>query len=63
MRVDVLAPAFHFSALPVCKPAGPALLAEDKDDPVCSDPAGTDRPALHARIARRIGEHFGLLRP
>lgn len=63
VRVDVLAPAFHFSALPVCKPAGPALLAEDKDDPVCSDPPGTDRPALHARIVRRIGEHFGLLRP
>ena len=63
VRVDVLAPAFHFSALPVCKPAGPALLAEDKDDPVCSDPPGTDRPALHARIVRRIGAHFGLSRP
>lgn len=59
-RVEVLAPAFHFSALPVCKPAGPALLAEDKDDPVCTDPPGTDRPALHTRIIRLIGHHFGL---
>lgn len=59
-RVEVLAPAFHFSALAVCRPAGPALLAEDKDDPVCSDPPGTDRPALHRRIVRLIGDHFGL---
>lgn len=59
-RAEVMAPAFHFSALAVCKPAGPALLAEDKDDPVCSDPPGTDRPALHRRIVRLIGEHFGL---
>lgn len=58
--VEVMAPAFHFSALPVCKPAGPKLLAEDNDDPVCSDPAGTDRPALHQRIVRSITRHFGL---
>jgi len=62
-RAEVLAPAFHFSALPVCQPAGPALLAEDKDDPVCTDPPGTDRPALHARISRLIGQHFGLRMP
>ena len=63
VSVDVVAPAFHFSALAQCKPAGPALLAEDRDDPVCSDPPGTDRSALHAHIVRRIGEHFELVRP
>jgi predicted dienelactone hydrolase len=62
-RAEVMAPAFHFSALPVCKPAGPRLLAEDNDDPVCSDPPGTDRPTLHRRIARAIGLHFGLTLP
>lgn len=59
-RMEVLAPAFHFSALPVCKPQGAELLAEDNDDPVCSDPPGTDRRALHERITRLIGHHFGL---
>lgn len=59
-RVEVLAPAMHFSALPVCKPAGPELLAEEGDDPVCSDPPGTDRPALHQRIIHAIARHFGL---
>jgi len=60
-RTEVLAPAFHFSALPVCKAAGAKLLAEDNDDPVCSDPVGSDRHALHARITRLIGHHFGLV--
>lgn len=59
-RIEVMAPAFHFSALAVCKPAGPALLADDGDDPVCSDPPGTDRPALHQRVIRSIATHFGL---
>lgn len=60
-RTEVMAPAFHFSALSVCKPAGAKLLAEDNDDPVCSDPPGTDRHALHERITRLIGRHFGLV--
>lgn len=60
VRVEVMAPAFHFSALPVCKPAGPRLLAEENDDPVCSDPPGSDRSALHGRIVRLIGRHFEL---
>lgn len=60
-RIEVLAPAFHFSALPVCKPEGAKLLAEDNDDPVCSDPPGTDRPVLHERIIRSIARHFGLV--
>jgi len=59
-RIEVIAPAFHFSALPVCKPAGAAILAEDNDDPVCSDPSGTDRAAVHDRITRSIGRYFGL---
>lgn len=60
-HAEVMAPAFHFSALSVCKPAGAKLLAEDNDDPVCSDPPGTDRHALHERITRLIGRHFGLV--
>lgn len=60
VRVEHMAPAFHFSALLLCKPAGPKLLAEDGDDPVCTDPPGTNRPALHERIVHSIARHFGL---
>lgn len=59
-RTEVLAPAFHFSALPVCKPAGAKLLAEDSDDPVCTDPPGTDRVRLHEQVVHMISRHFRL---
>ncbi|WP_372423565.1 alpha/beta hydrolase family protein [Salinarimonas chemoclinalis] len=58
--VVMLAPADHFTALPVCKPEGPALLAEEGDDPVCTDPPGTDRAAVHAAIVAAIADGFGL---
>ena len=44
-RIEHLAPAIHFTAMPLCKPAGAAILREENDDPVCTDPAGTDRAA------------------
>jgi predicted dienelactone hydrolase len=55
-----IAPAAHFSMLPLCKPAGPAILAEEKDDPVCTDPKGADRAAIHARVLVEAVAHFGL---
>jgi predicted dienelactone hydrolase len=60
VRVEVMAPAFHFSALAVCKPEAPKLLAEDGDDPVCTDPPGTNRPALHEQIVHSMARHFRL---
>jgi predicted dienelactone hydrolase len=59
-KVELLAPANHFTAMPLCKPAGEAILAEEKDDPVCTDPAGGDRQTIHDRIIQRIAAHFGL---
>ena len=59
-RVLRLAPAFHFTAMPLCKPEGAAILAGEQDDPVCTDPPGTDRPAVHVAIVDAI---FGLLHP
>ncbi|MEO0829589.1 MAG: hypothetical protein AAFY03_03930 [Pseudomonadota bacterium] len=53
-------PAFHFTAMPVCKPAGEAILKEEKDDPVCTDPEGTDRSMVHAAIVEAIAEELGL---
>ena len=59
-KVKLLAPANHFTAMPLCKPEGEALLAEEKDDPVCTDPAGGNRQAVHDEIIALIASHFGL---
>lgn len=59
-KVEVLAPASHFTAMPLCKPEGAEILAAEKDDPVCTDPPGTDRQAVHGRIIARVAKHFGL---
>ena len=49
-RIERLMPAFHFTAAPLCKPAGEAILRSENDDPVCTDPPGTNRAAVHQRI-------------
>ena len=36
------------------------ILAAEGDDPVCDDPPGTDRAALHKRIVDRIAAFLGL---
>ncbi len=59
-EVEIMAPAAHFSALPSCKPRGPAILAAEGDDPICDDPPGTDRAVLHQRIIARISAFLGL---
>ena len=59
-KVEHIAPAMHFTALGLCKPAGAALLLEEKDDPVCTDPAGTDRKAVLDRIIELLAKHFKL---
>ena len=58
--IDQIAPAFHFTALPLCKPGAEVILAEDKDDPVCTDPAGTDRAAVHQAIIDKLAADLGL---
>ena len=56
----ILAPARHFTAFRVCKPQGAEILREEGDDPVCDDPKGTDRGAVHRRILQAISAHLGL---
>ena len=53
-----LAPAVHFSAMPHCKPDGPAILRQENDDPICDEPEGGDRHKTHARI---IEETLGVI--
>ncbi len=59
-RVLEIAPSAHVSALPLCTAAGAALLEEDRDDPVCTDPAGADRAQIHAQVRAAAVRFLGL---
>jgi predicted dienelactone hydrolase len=59
-QVEHIIPATHFTALGVCKPAGEAILLEEKDDPVCTDPVGTDRKVVQKSIIAAMAKHFKL---
>ena len=49
----VVVPARHWSALPVCKPGGAAIVAAEGEPPICDDPAGANRAAVHAAVVAR----------
>lgn len=55
-----IAPASHFTALLPCTEKGAFILEYEKDDPVCTDPAGTNRGAAHGRIVAEVAGFFGL---
>lgn len=57
---DVVDQGDHFSFLPECKPNGAAILEAEQDDPVCDDPEGTDRAAVHKQIVDFMAEFIGL---
>jgi predicted dienelactone hydrolase len=59
-KVEHIVPATHFTALGLCKVQGAAILEDEKDDPVCTDPTGTDRKAVTKRIVTLIAKHFAL---
>ena len=52
--------AYHFSLLPLCKPAGAAILKEENDDPVCTDPEGANRAVIHDQVLNEISTQLGL---
>ena len=55
-----VAPGNHFTFLAECKPEAPALLVAEGEDPICDEPAGTDRAGAHAEIAVLIAAFLGL---
>ncbi len=57
-KIEQIEPADHFSAMPVCTIAGEAILAEENDDPVRTDPAGSDRSAMHVEVVNLIAEQL-----
>ncbi|MTH97028.1 hypothetical protein E1297_13620 [Roseibium sp. RKSG952] len=57
-----ISPADHFSFLGLCKPEGAALLKEEQDDPVCDEPEGADRAAVHQRVVEVVSRFLELER-
>jgi predicted dienelactone hydrolase len=57
---QTVAPAWHFSFLGLCTQDAPALLEAEGEDPICNDPAGSDRQAVHDRIIADIAVDLGL---
>ncbi|MEF2070974.1 alpha/beta hydrolase family protein [Consotaella aegiceratis] len=57
---DVVQPAIHFTFLAECKPQAAALLEEEHDDPVCTDPAGADRAEIHKEIITDVAGFLNL---
>lgn len=55
-----IAPANHFTFLGLCKPQAAAILVEEGDDPICTDPEGADRADIHARLIEAIAKGLGL---
>ncbi|MBC07838.1 hypothetical protein [Thalassospira sp.] len=56
----VFAPANHLTFLGECNPGAAELLAEMDDDPICSDPEGTDRAQIHQQIIDEISRYLSL---
>ncbi|WP_424974948.1 alpha/beta hydrolase family protein [Dinoroseobacter sp. S124A] len=55
-----LAPANHFTFLGTCKPGAVALLEDEKDDPICTDPEGVDRAVIHDQLIAAIAAGLNL---
>ena len=55
-----IAPANHFTFLGTCRPGAAALLEEEQDDPICTDPENTDRAAVHMQLIDAISIGLGL---
>jgi predicted dienelactone hydrolase len=56
----MIAPARHYSALAVCTTDGAAILASEGEPPICTDPDGADRNAIHAQMTDRIADFLQL---
>lgn len=59
-RHQVIAPAWHFSFLAECKLLGPLLIWWEGEEPICSDPEGSDRGAVQAQVVAAVGGALGL---
>ncbi|WP_417827889.1 alpha/beta hydrolase family protein [Thalassospira sp.] len=56
----VFAPADHLTFLGECVPGAAEMLTRMEDDPICSDPEGTDRADIHRQIIAKISRFLAL---
>lgn len=56
----VFAPADHLTFLGECNAGAAEFLAKMEDDPICSDPEGTDRALIHRQIIDEISRFLSL---
>jgi predicted dienelactone hydrolase len=56
----IVSPASHFTFLAECKPGADQLLAQEGEDPICSDPETTNRAAIHDQIVKHIARFLNL---
>lgn len=56
----VVAPATHFTFLAPCRAGAAEILAEEGEDPICTDPDGVDRRAVHAALVDIVARGLGL---
>lgn len=57
---EIIPDADHFSFLPICTDIAAQLLIEAGEDPICDDPYGSDRAAVHAASIDAITNFLGL---
>lgn len=55
-----IGPANHFTFLAVCKPQAAEMLAEEGEDPICTDPEGAGRKDIHDRLIVAVADALGL---
>lgn len=56
----VIDDSWHFSFLPECRFYAPLLIWWEGEDPICSDPWGSDRGRVHQRIVSMASDFIGL---
>ena len=56
---EVVRPVGHFAYVAECKPLIGAVLAKAAGLPLCDDPPGVDRAAVHRQVAHEVLEFFG----
>lgn len=59
-EVAEIAPASHFSAIGICTDIGPAIIKDEGEYPICTDPPGADRATVHDQIIARIATFLNL---
>jgi predicted dienelactone hydrolase len=56
----VIAPASHYTAIMACSDIGAAILVDEGEPPICTDPPGADRIDVHAQIIAKIAAFLDL---